>query len=125
MALCFPGVTWLLSTGALGLVVPSLPTVPSSMTGPEASHLGSGPGRLEVAGEGCSLVTGNSVHSSYSRIRRASLLERWSWAGLGWLGLAARQASEGLMGAAPHLEDTLGRQAVSGAPQVVVRPPPL
>lgn len=29
------------------------------------------------------------------------------------------------MGAAPHPEDTLGRQAVSGAPQVVVRPPPL
>ena len=47
------------------------------------------------------------------------------WAGLGWLGLAARQASKGLMGAAPHPEGTLGRQAVSGAPQVVVRPPPL
>ena len=76
-------------------------------------------------GEGCSLVTGNSIRSSYSRIRRASLLERWSWAGLGWLGLAARQASKGLMGAAPHPEGTLGRQAVSGAPQVVVRPPPL
>ena len=29
------------------------------------------------------------------------------------------------MGAAPDPEDTLGRQAVSGAPQVMVHPPPL
>ena len=99
MALCFPGVTWLLSTGALGLVVPSLPTVPSSITGPEASHPGSSPGRLEVGGEGCSLVTGNSIRSSYSRIRRASLLERWSWAGLGWAGLAGTSSQASLQGA--------------------------
>ena len=40
------------------------------------------PWKVGTGWERCSLVTSNSVCSGYSRIRRASLLERWAWAEL-------------------------------------------